>query len=99
LQRVIRNPIAQRRLDRFLVSAVIEARSSERLSLLASALPDSNLRSLYAELALSELGHQSLFFGIAIRCQEDEDAARRLNAILDDEAEILREVGIRPAIH
>lgn len=99
LQRVIRNPTGQRRLDRFLVSAVIEARSSERLSLLASALPDLTLRSFYRELALSEVGHQSLFFGIATRCQQDEDAGTRLDAILDAEAEILTEVGIRPAIH
>ena len=44
LQKLIRNPFAEHRLDRMLVAAIIEARSHERLALLAGGLDDPELR-------------------------------------------------------
>src|SRR5499433_826370 len=51
LREHIRKPEPERLLDRLLVFAVIEARSAERLALLADALEDPAARALYASLA------------------------------------------------
>src|SRR3712207_8442314 len=51
LQKFVRTSADGRRVDRLLVAAVIEARSCERLSLLAEGLEDPMLRRFYGELA------------------------------------------------
>jgi tRNA 2-(methylsulfanyl)-N6-isopentenyladenosine37 hydroxylase len=85
-------------VDRLLVSALIEARSCERLLLLAEALPDPRLRALYARLARSEGGHERLFVDLALA--EAGDAARsRLDELARAEAEIVRALPLLPRIH
>ncbi|XXF79314.1 tRNA-(ms[2]io[6]A)-hydroxylase [Myxococcaceae bacterium GXIMD 01537] len=100
LQKLIRTPSAERKVDRLLVAAIIEARSCERLSLLAEGLEDPALRRFYGELAQSEDGHQSLFFRLAVSSTGDEAAVReRLEALLAQEARIIQDIGLRAAIH
>jgi len=99
LQELVRKTQPERRLDRLLVAAVIEARSCERLALLASGLPPGPLQRLYAELAQSEDGHQELFFRLACQAHGEDVARARAEVILAREAEILTEIGIRAAIH
>src|SRR3974377_2067863 len=67
LQALVRTPAAHRQLDRLLVAAIIEARSCERLALLAGGLTDPDLRRFYGELARSEDGHQKLFLPLPAR--------------------------------
>ncbi|HUM13931.1 MAG TPA: tRNA-(ms[2]io[6]A)-hydroxylase [Myxococcaceae bacterium] len=98
LQELVRTPAAQRQLDRFLVAAVIEARSCERLALLAEGLPEAELRRFYGELARSEDGHQKLFLRLASRVH-GEAVAPRLGQLLAAEAELVRRLPIRAAIH
>ena len=98
LQALVRTPAAQRQLDRLLVAAIIEARSCERLALLAGALPDADLRRFYGELARSEDGHQKLFLRLAARVHGQETWPR-LERLLDAEAELIRRLPIRAAIH
>jgi tRNA-(ms[2]io[6]A)-hydroxylase len=99
LQECIRTAPPLRRMDRLLVSAIVEARSCERLALLADGVSDPRLRQLYAELAQSEHGHQALFFRLAIAASDPQSATERLAVLLDLEAEILAHIDIRPAIH
>lgn len=99
LQGLMRKAPLERRLDRLLIAALIEARSCERLSLLAEGLPEGKLQRFYAELAQSEDGHQELFFRLACVAAGELAARSRLNELLDREAELVRELGIRPAIH
>ncbi len=101
LQKGVRTSAEGRRVDRLLVAAVIEARSCERLSLLAEGLEDPVLRRFYAELAQSEDGHQALFYRLAVTAANgDEPAVRtRLDALLLLEAEVMERVGLRAAIH
>jgi len=80
------------------VAAVIEARSYERLALLAGGLPDADLRRFYAELARSEDGHQKLFLRLAARVH-GEETWPRLERLLDAEAELIRRLPVRAAIH
>jgi tRNA-(ms[2]io[6]A)-hydroxylase len=101
LQKVIRTSQEGRKVDRLLVAAVIEARSCERLSLLAEGLEDPMLRRFYGELAQSEDGHQSLFYRLAVTATGGDEALvqARLDELLTHEAEVLKQVGLRPAIH
>ena len=99
LQLHLRNPKRERMLDRLLVAAIIEARSCERLALLAGGLEDPALRRFYGELARSEDGHQHLFVQLAERTFGAVDVSARLTYLLSMEAELLPKIGIRAAIH
>lgn len=65
LRQHIRKAEPLRLLDRLLVFAVIEARSAERLALLAGALDDPKARDLYASLATAEVRHRDIFLALA----------------------------------
>jgi tRNA 2-(methylsulfanyl)-N6-isopentenyladenosine37 hydroxylase len=99
LHALVRRPQLERRLDRFLVAAIIEARSCERLTLLAHGLKGSELHPLYVELARSEHGHQELFLRFAARAHGAHEAIERLEQLCAREAVLLGEIGIRAAIH
>lgn len=99
LQKFLRNPPLERRLDRLLVAAIIEARSHERLQLLADALPDAALRKLYAELARSEDGHTALFVRLAGGIADEAVVNLRLEELLRDEANLIRALPVRAAVH
>lgn len=99
LHKVMRDPARERRLDRLLVAAIIEARSHERLQLLADGLDDPELKRMYAELAQSEDGHQELFVRLAELVEEPLVAEARLLELLQQEARIIAELPVRPAIH
>lgn len=101
LQKAVRTSHEGRKVDRLLVAAVIEARSCERLSLLAEGLEDAPLRRFYGELAQSEDGHQSLFFRLAVTAAGGDEAPvlARLEELLVLEAEVLQRIGVRAAIH
>jgi tRNA 2-(methylsulfanyl)-N6-isopentenyladenosine37 hydroxylase len=98
LQALVRTSARERQLDRLLVAALIEARSCERLGLLAAGLPEGALQAFYAELAQSEDGHQRLFVRLAERAHGGE-AWARLDVLLDAEATVLRRLPVRAAIH
>jgi tRNA-(ms[2]io[6]A)-hydroxylase len=97
LQAQVRQPAPERLLDRLLISALIEARSEERLRLLSEHLPDADLREFYARLAESEQGHGELFLKLARR--NSTDVEFRLQQLLHVEADLVRSLPVRPAIH
>ena len=63
----VRKGDPQRMLDSFLVAGLIEARSHERMALLAAHSPDAELRALYGELLASEARHFGLYW---LLCEE-----------------------------
>jgi tRNA-(ms[2]io[6]A)-hydroxylase len=85
-------------LDRLVVSALIEARSRERLELLAGELPEPRLRELYGRFARSEAGHERLFLDLARRLGGD-GADARIEVLAEAEARIVSELPILPRIH
>jgi tRNA-(ms[2]io[6]A)-hydroxylase len=95
----VRKTARERRLDRLLVAAIIEARSCERLGILGQGLAEPALRKLYQELSQSEEGHQRLFVRLAFQAHGEQDAVPRLRVLLEWESKILDEVGLRAAIH
>ena len=98
LQAQVRQPARERLLDRLLISALIEARSEERLRLLGEALPDPELRNFYARLATSEAGHFRLFLRLA-RNSTGAEFQPRLDQLLQVEARLIQDLPLRPAIH
>ena len=86
-------------LDRLLVAGIIEARGAERFGLVADALPEGELKRFYDLITRSELGHQALFFDLAINYADHATVSTRLDELLDAEAAIVRELPFRAALH
>ena len=95
----IRKTQTERCLDRLLISAIVESRSCERLSLLASGLEEVSLRNFYTRLAQSEAGHQTLFLRLAEQTFPAPVVAERLDWLLRYEAELIGSLEVRPSIH
>ena len=87
-------------VDRLLVAGVVEARGCERLRLLAgaAALPPE-LRELYDDLGRAEARHHALFFRLARRVAPEAEVTARADALLAREAELIRSLPLRPAVH
>ncbi|MBX3470299.1 MAG: tRNA-(ms[2]io[6]A)-hydroxylase [Planctomycetes bacterium] len=99
LRKHLRRSDPGRLTDLLLVSALIEARSCERLGLLAGALPDPDLRQFYAALAQAEAGHEKLFVGLAREYDRPEVVAERLAALAEAEADVVASLPIEPRVH
>lgn len=95
LLKIVRAPEPERLLDTLICCALIEARSCERMGLLAGALPEGSLRDLYQELYVTEAGHHVLYLNLARQLVAAPVVAERLAQIAAHEAEVLREA---PAI-
>lgn len=97
------------RVDRLLICALIEARSCERLKLLAEHLEDPELQAFYDELWRCEAGHYTLFTDLARRTLERhrslspkaarDETAERLSTLARFEGELIASLPLRPAIH
>jgi tRNA 2-(methylsulfanyl)-N6-isopentenyladenosine37 hydroxylase len=85
-------------LDRLLVAGVIEARGCERFQLLANAL-EPDLAPLYADFARSEARHAGLFVRLAKVYYAEGEVDARLDELSAGEAEIMRALPLRPALH
>ncbi|MFK8043616.1 tRNA-(ms[2]io[6]A)-hydroxylase [Congregibacter sp.] len=86
-------------LDRLLTAGIIEARGAERFALIADALEDGPLHKFYRAIARSEERHFELFLGLA-ECYFAKDVvARRWQELLEDEADIVRSLPLRAALH
>lgn len=86
-------------MDRLLVAGIIEARGAERFGLVAEALPEGDLKRFYQSITRSELSHQGLFLQLAKRFFPDDAVHARLDSLLNAEADIVRKLVIRPALH
>jgi tRNA-(ms[2]io[6]A)-hydroxylase len=87
--------------DWLLVSGLIEARSCERLGLLADALASREpaLGETYRELCRAEARHHGLFFRLARQEVGVAETERRAAELLDFEAALVARLPLRPAVH
>jgi tRNA-(ms[2]io[6]A)-hydroxylase len=99
LAALVRRQEPQRRLDSFLVAGLIEARSHERMALLAAHSPDPELRELYAELLASEARHFGLYWVLAERAAPRAAVMGRLEELAAAEAELLATLWSAPRFH
>ena len=88
-------------LDKLLVAGIVEARGCERLFMVAEALNERNspLAEAYLELARAEARHHGLFFRLARACFDDPLIDERAATLLDYEAELVRRLPHRAAVH
>jgi len=89
LTAAVRKGELERRLDSFLVAGLIEARSHERMALLAAHSPDQELRDLYGELLASEARHFGLYWCLCEECFGREATVERLEALAAVEVQAL----------
>jgi tRNA-(ms[2]io[6]A)-hydroxylase len=99
LMRHVRDGRETRFLDRLLISGVIEARGTERLHLIADAVTEPRLQNFYRRLARAEDSHKDLFVEMALQFFPAEVVEKRLDALLDIEAEAIQSVPFRSAVH
>lgn len=86
-------------VHRLLYAALIEARSCERFRLLSEQLEDKKLARFYRNLMISEANHYTLFLGYARKYGEREETDSKWQALLDYEAEIMKDLGKNESIH
>ncbi len=89
LAAAVRRQEPQRQLDALLVAGLIEARSHERMALLAAHAEDPDLRELYGELLASEARHFGLYWVLAEERHGREATVARLEALAQLEWEAL----------
>jgi tRNA-(ms[2]io[6]A)-hydroxylase len=86
-------------LDRLLTASIIEARGAERFGLVAEALEQGALKTFYRSIARSEERHYTLFLELAGRYIDADTIDRRWDELLAIEADIVRKLPIRAALH
>lgn len=99
LRKAMRQPRDERLLDRLIVSGLIEARSHERLMLVADTIEDRELSVFYLQLARSEAGHFKVFMRLAEQIFGVGEAARALLRLATHEASVMLAVPFRSAVH
>ena len=99
LKAQIRHQEPERLLDSLLVSALIEARSHERLGLLGEYCPEPELAKFYRGLMASEARHYGMYWLLANHYCEREIVDKRLAEIAVVESEILANLHPQPRIH
>lgn len=86
-------------LDRLLIASIVEARGAERFGMIAKALPDGRLKTFYHSITESENQHYKLFLSLAEQYCETDLILPRLEQLLEIEANIIRQLPDRPALH
>ncbi len=99
LRLLVRKGGTEETLDRLLVSALIEARSCERFSVLAALAEDPELAAFYKALFSSEMGHYKVFLKLASKVTDKAIVEARWQKMLAAEARILAEQLPGPRIH
>jgi tRNA 2-(methylsulfanyl)-N6-isopentenyladenosine37 hydroxylase len=99
LKKNIRSNGEERLLDCLLVGGLIEARSHERLGLLAAHLPEPKLAAFYHSLMASEARHFGAFWSLADTYFDRQIVQKRLEDLAIIESSLLVELHPEPRIH
>lgn len=99
LKALIRKDEPDRLLDSLLVSGLIEARSHERLGLLANHCSDRELAKFYHALMASEARHYGAYWILATTYFDREVVMARLEGLSLAESELLAALYPQPRIH
>jgi len=99
LMKAVRPQEPERLLDTLLCLSLIEARSCERMRLLAAAVDDPSLVALYRGLLASEARHHQTYVDLATRVAPDSDVGARLRELAVHEAAVLATAPAIPRFH
>ncbi|MDF0556916.1 tRNA isopentenyl-2-thiomethyl-A-37 hydroxylase MiaE [Kamptonema sp. UHCC 0994] len=95
----IRREEPERLLDSLLVSGLIEARSHERLGLLANCCQDAELAKFYRGLMASEARHYGVYWVLATTYFDSEIVTARVEILASIESDLLANLYSEPRIH
>jgi tRNA-(ms[2]io[6]A)-hydroxylase len=99
LHRVIRKEEPKRFIDTMICCAFIEARSCERMKLLAENLQDEALVSLYSGLLQSEARHHQTYLDLAATASPQAEVYARVEEIAQHEAAVIAVAGDQVRLH
>ncbi|PSF37179.1 rubrerythrin family protein [Aphanothece hegewaldii CCALA 016] len=99
LKAQVRPQEPHRLLDSLLMTALIEARSHERLGLLGEHCPDPELAKFYRSLMASEARHYGIYWVLADTYFDRDLVQQRLDELATVESEILSTLHPEPRIH
>jgi tRNA-(ms[2]io[6]A)-hydroxylase len=99
LMQLIKRGPEQYFLDRLLMLGIVEARGCERFGLVAEGLEPGPLQDLYVDITRSEARHHGLFVRLAREYFPAERVEKRLDELLEAEAEIVDALPLRAAVH
>lgn len=99
LMAAIRPNEPERAVDTLLCLSLIEARSCERMKLLADALEEPGLRDLYTGLLASEARHHQTYVDLAESIEPTADVRGRLRELARHEAAVLTGSPEMPRMH
>jgi tRNA-(ms[2]io[6]A)-hydroxylase len=101
LKRAIATTMPERLVDELLVAAIVEARSCERMALLAAALQpvDAELADFYADLVEAEARHTDVYGWLAAECMPAADLPARWQRLLLHESAVLQALPFAPRLH
>lgn len=99
LKAQVRKKEPEQFLDNLLVTGLIEARSHERLGLLAANCPEPELAKFYRGLMASEARHFGTYWILADTYFDREKVIQRLDELAIVESEILSTLHPEPRIH
>lgn len=99
LKSQIRHGEPERLIDSLLISAIIEARSHERLGLIGEYCSDPELAKFYRGLMASEARHYGIYWVLAEHYSDRITIEKRLAKLGEFESSILATVHHEPRIH
>ena len=99
LKSQIRHSEPDRLVDSLLISAIIEARSHERLGLIGKHCPDPELAKFYLGLMTSEARHYGIYWVLAEQYSDRSTVERRLAELTEYESSILATLHHEPRLH
>jgi len=99
LVEVCRSDRDQRFMDRMLLASVIECRGAERFKLIYEALEDKDLKQFYHMLWASEAKHGNIFVKLLFNYFDEKDIYTRLHQLVDIEADVMKNLPLKAALH
>ena len=99
LKSQIRHSEPDRLIDSLLISAIIEARSHERLGLIGENCPEPELAKFYRGLMASEARHYGIYWVLAEHYSDRITVEHRLAELGEYESSILATLHHEPRVH
>jgi tRNA-(ms[2]io[6]A)-hydroxylase len=95
-----RNGREERFIDRMLLASLFETRGAERFKMIWERLQDgTEEKKLFHKLWASEAKHAHIFVKMALGYYNEETVYKRLHEFAKEEARIIANLPIRPALH
>jgi len=89
----------QRFLLRLIMASLVEYRGAERFNLVSQVLEDQELKEFYTMLYKSEAKHGDIFIEMALKHYPTDEVYKALDKLLTIEAEIVKSLPYRYALH